>query len=471
MKHLLSVTEMQRVDAETEVPVDRLMDAAGHAVALVAADMGIGYGTTVQVLCGKGNNGGDGYVAAAYLKGRGARVVVQQLAPPEPDSPAGRAEAHARSVGVRVVPLGEPEPADLLIDALFGTGFTGSLPDVAIPWLVHKAPVLAVDIPSGLNGDSGLAEGPRFIADRTVTFHLAKTGHYLGLGPDVCGGVSVHDIGLSGGDPLMHVLESSDVSIPQRTRQTHKWRAGAVATVGGVAGLTGAALFAARSALRAGAGVSTLLTTAATDVTYEVMAPEIPTMQASESTSWKDHASELLSLLGRFDTLIVGPGLEPAPVQFVETLVESFGGSLVLDAGALGAIADLGILFERKLPSVLTPHAGEFTRLSGAEPSPESARRLAVATGSVIVLKGNPTIVAGKAITLIDNAGPELATIGTGDVLSGIIGALLAQGVDAEEAAQSGVWIHGEAGASLARRQTVTADALVDEVAAVMARL
>lgn len=471
MKPVLTVTEMRRVDADTTVPVDTLMMNAGYAVALEAASMGIGYGSRVQVLCGKGNNGGDGYVAAAHLARRGAKVTVQAYGDPAEGSPASRAAAFAAINGVGIVALGEPRPADLVIDALFGTGFSGELPDVTVPWIVSGFPMLAVDIPSGLDGDTGEPRGVSFRADRTVAFHAAKPGHLLGRGPEYCGEVVVHDIGLFGGDPLMSIMESTDVIVPVRDRSVHKWQAGAVATVGGVPGLTGAAMLTARTALRAGAGVSTILTTAATNATYGALAPEIPTMQASETELWRDHASEVLSLLGRFDTLVVGPGLEPAPTTFVERLLESFEGAIVVDAGAIGGIRRLDTLLERSAPTVLTPHAGEFRRLTGMDASPIEAQRLAEATGSVVLLKGNPTFVAGESLVAVTTGGPELASIGTGDVLAGIIAALLAQGVPADSAAASGAYIHGLAGASLAAERIVTALDLIERVPAVMATL
>nr|MDJ0791836.1 NAD(P)H-hydrate epimerase [Acidimicrobiia bacterium] len=224
MKPVLSVEEMQKVDAEAPVPVDTLMDAAGYAVSIAAAEMGGTYGATVRVLCGKGNNGGDGFVAARYLHRRGARVIVHYVGLPDPDSAAGRAFDAAAASGVRFVPLGEPQQADLVIDALYGTGFQGELPSETVPWIPTPAPVLSVDIPSGVLGDTGETNGPSFRADRTVTFHALKPGHLLGLGPDLCGDIDVADIGLEGGDPSMNVVEDADVVIPRRDRRDHKWR-------------------------------------------------------------------------------------------------------------------------------------------------------------------------------------------------------------------------------------------------------
>ena len=469
MRPVISVEEMQRVDAEASVPVDALMDAAGYGVAIVAAEMGATYGATVHILCGSGNNGGDGYVAAKYLQRRGARVVVHYLGFPSADSPVGRAFDAAASAGVRFAPMSAVEPADLIIDALFGTGFHGSLPPEAAAWTSTGSPVLSVDVPSGLIGDTGLAEGPVFRAVRTVTFHARKPCHVLGIGPDVCGDVVVLDIGLEGGHPVMGIVDDSDIRIAQRTRTQHKWSAGAVATVGGMPGFTGAALLAARTALRSGAGVSSILTTAATAGIYESLAPEITAIQASETASWKDHSSEVLGLLGRYDVLVVGPGLEPAPPAFVDRLLAGFDRAMVVDAGALGAIQRLDTVLERTAPTVLTPHAGEFRRLTGMDPDHDAAMRLADATGAVVLLKGNPTFVAGLELAVVDSGGPELATIGTGDVLAGVIAALLADGIDAESAARIGAYVHGVAGARLAKSGAVVAPDLVTEVGALVA--
>ncbi len=469
MIDVLDVAEMRRVDATSTVPVDVLMDRAGYSVAVVAAAMGASYGATVHVLCGTGNNGGDGYVAAAYLASRGVAVRVHAFGDPTDDSPAGRAARRAQAAGAAVAPMGAPARGDLVIDAVFGTGFHGRLPDAVAAWAGTEIPVLAVDVPSGVDGNAGTVVGQAFNASRTVTFHALKLGHVLGEGPDRCGRIEVVDIGLTGGTPVMRVVEGADIDLPSRKRTAHKWTSGAVATIGGMPGLTGAALLCARSALRCGAGVSSILATARTLDTYEALAPEITVLQSSETDSWRDHASEVLSLLGRYDVLVVGPGLEPAPALFIERLLEGFDRTIVVDAGAIAAIGRLDTILERDAPTILTPHAGEFKRLVGTEASPENARDLAMATGSVILLKGNPTFVAGDSLTVVDSGGPELATIGTGDVLAGAVAALAARGVDAESAAWSAAFLHGMAGSNLAARSAVTAPSLVDELGKVVA--
>lgn len=466
MDPIVSVEEMRRIDAETTADIDRLMDAAGNGIALSAASMGIGYGSRVMVIAGRGNNGGDGYVAARYLVKRGARVTMHQVGVPDDDTPAYRAMTSAISSGARVVEIGPPEPCDLVIDAFVGTGFRGGLPDSVVAWTRTTDPVLAVDVPSGIDGDSGTADGPVFTAARTATFHMYKTGHFLGDGPDLCGDVDLYDIGLDGGNPAMYHMTGSDISVPSRPRSVHKWSAGAVATIGGVPGLTGAALFAARGAIAGGAGASVLFTTAATSSEYASAAPDIPQMQASETTSWRNHASEVLSLLDRFDVLVMGPGLEPVASEFVEHILDGFEGPVVLDAGALNALSRLEVLKARSAPTVLTPHAGEFRRLAGADADAVSARWLADETGSVLLLKGNPTLVVADRVVVVDTGGPELATIGTGDVLAGMVAAFIAGGAEASDAATSAAYLHGVAGSRIAATHAITPQRLIDEVSA-----
>jgi NAD(P)H-hydrate epimerase len=469
MEPVLSVAEMQRVDAMSADQVDALMDAAGFSVAMSAAVMGAAYGTDVHVLAGSGNNGGDGYVAARYLSRRGVAVIVHHNGIPVPDTVAWRAMRAAQTAGVRVQPMGAVVDGDLIVDALYGTGFRGELPAVAVPWTAAEIPVLSVDIPSGVSGDTGMASGPAFRAQRTATFHMLKTGHMLGDGPDRCGTVDLYDIGLRGGEPAMWRFTDADVVTCARPRTAHKWSVGAVATIGGTPGLTGAALLAARAAIASGAGMSAILTTSGTAAAYETMAPDLVAIRACDLDSWDDDASQILSHLERFGSLIVGPGLEPANAHFVAHLAEGFSGTLILDAGALNALENLDVLAKRSGGTVLTPHAGEFKRLTGSAPSPGTVRELAERAGAVVVAKGSPTIVAGEGhLVVVDSGGPELATIGTGDVLAGMIGAFTACGIPLIEAGASAAHLHGVAGRTLADRETVSAPALVWEIGATL---
>lgn len=463
MKPVLSVAEMRRVDAEATDDVDQLMDRAGYAVALVTAELGAGYGSVVRVLCGKGNNGGDGYVAAAYLADRGATVVAHAFGSPDPNTPAGHAAERARRSGVEITPLAGSAPADFVIDAVVGTGFIGMLDDSLTDWIETDAVVVSVDIPSGLDGDTGTAEGPVFLADATVAFHALKPGHLLGDGPEVCGEVVVVDIGLQGGDPDLLVMQHHDVEVSRRPRAAHKWSAGAVATIGGMPGLTGAAGFASATALRAGAGVSNVMSVPATDTFYQSTYPEVPVMTTMGNSTAKE-ADDLLQRLARFDSLIVGPGLEPASPEFVNSVLRGFEGAIVVDAGALNAIRHTSSLV-RDGVTVLTPHAKEFERLTGCAPSIEAAKKLALDAGAIVVLKGSPTLVVTNEIAIvIDIGGPELATIGTGDVLAGIIGAFLATTASPLIAVASAVYIHALAGNIAASTTQPTVLDLIDAV-------
>ncbi|MBT8197790.1 MAG: NAD(P)H-hydrate epimerase, partial [Acidimicrobiia bacterium] len=225
MKPVFTAAEAARIDEAATEPLERYMERAGMAVATAAADMGAGYGSKVDILCGTGNNGGDGYVAAKYLARRGVMATVHATGFPKGEhSPARVAAAAAVAAGVRVRHLATPSAdPDLVIDAVFGTGFRGRLPDDVAAWTSTGAPILAVDLPSGLHSDTGEVEGPVFRADRTVTFHGLKPAHLMGVGPEVCGDVELVDIGLEGGDPVLRICEAGDAPRPGRDRQAHKW--------------------------------------------------------------------------------------------------------------------------------------------------------------------------------------------------------------------------------------------------------
>ncbi|MCP3973157.1 MAG: NAD(P)H-hydrate epimerase, partial [bacterium] len=219
MRIVITPEESNRLDAASIEPVEVLMERAGLGVALAAVDLGIGYGSKVVVLAGRGNNGGDGYVAARYLQNRGAQVIVHALGyPHDPASVAGRAWTRAVQSGVKVVDFGTPEAADLVVDALFGVGFRGELPAEVLPWLDHDAPVLSVDVPSGLDAGTGDVTGAAFVADATITFHALKPGHLLGEGPERCGVIDTVDIGLHGGEAELRVCEREDAPVAHRHR-------------------------------------------------------------------------------------------------------------------------------------------------------------------------------------------------------------------------------------------------------------
>ncbi|GIU91261.1 MAG: bifunctional NAD(P)H-hydrate repair enzyme [Acidimicrobiia bacterium] len=450
---MISPQEAARLDAVARQPVETLMDRAGYAVARQAVRMGIGAGDRVVVLAGPGNNGGDGYVAAYYLARRGADVRVEQVAPPKSDA-CRWAAARAAAVGVRSRPIGRVIRCDMLIDAVFGGGFRRGVPEELRPWMETDSPVLAVDIPTGVDPGDGSVEDFAFTAVATVTFHALKTGHLLGEGPDRCGEVVVADIGLEGGVPALLVVEEGDARRPSRRRTAHKWSAGSVLVVGGAVGMVGAAVMAARSALRFGAGAVGLAVPDDTQPIAAALAHEVLTYRLDQ----------IDQVVDRFGVLAVGPGLGRQP-ELVRRLLAAHRGAVVLDADGINSI-DVAGLRSRDGPTVLTPHGGEFRRLTGRVAGPGQAAELARETGCVVLLKGNPTFVTdGSTPLVVTSNGPELATIGTGDVLTGMVAASISRGLDPKMAAASAAYWHGVAGASLRRRGTVTADRLVEEVA------
>ena len=438
---VLTPEEMKAVDRAAPEPVEVLIERAGGAVARAAADLlGGTYGKRAVVVAGKGNNGGDGRAAAERLRRRGVRVQVVDVAD-------------------------EPErlpPSDLVIDAAYGTGFRGDYraPDPS------GAPVLAVDIPSGVDGLTGEATPGAVKATATVTFAALKPGLLLADGFEHAGRVSVADIGLDVSRATIHVVEKADVAswIPPRPRESHKWRT-AVWMVAGSPGMTGAADMAARAAMRSGAG------------TVRLGIPGVPPAprflevvgRPVASSEWD---AEVLADLDRVKAVVVGPGLGRADAtrEAVRRLLAAADVPVVVDADALFALGSLNdpvrLLKARPGPTVLTPHDGEFSRLTGCPPGPRrisAVRHLAAETGATVLLKGSTTIVAdpGGDVLLNITGDARLATAGSGDVLSGVIGALLAQGLAPQQAAVGGAFVHGTA-ASLGWRRGLVAGDLLD---------
>jgi NAD(P)H-hydrate epimerase len=465
MRPVITPAEASRLDMASEVPVETLMDRAGLGVALAAVEMGIGYGSKVVVLAGRGNNGGDGYVAARYLKRRGVDVCVRSLGYPKGDfSPARMAAAAAVRSGVAVDTIDRLLPADLVIDALFGSGFHGVLPVEVAPWLSHDAPVLSVDLPSGLNGLDGSVEGGAFVAARTVTFDAAKVGHLVGEGPRHTGELTIASIGLPEPEPAFLLCDADDAPVPQRPFDAHKWSAGSVAVVGGSTGMVGAAVMAAEAALRFGAGAVRLIVPSGLRTEAAMGHPGLLTEGLGGADAFGSaDAGPILDALGRFDVLVLGPGIGRSRGNLIAELLERWDRPLVLDADGITG-ASIAALAARTAPTVITPHAGEFERLTDGAASAEAAFALADEIGSTVVLKGSPTFIAGSERWAVDSGGPELATIGSGDVLAGMIGALVARGMQPEAAARTAAYRHGLAGSALARITSVTATGLLEEI-------
>jgi NAD(P)H-hydrate epimerase len=445
--------EMAAIDRDAPEPVEVLVARAGQAVATAAAAMmGGTYGRRVLVVAGKGNNGADGRYAAGRLARRGVRVAIVDAA----DSP--------RHV---------PDGLDLVIDAAYGTGFRGEYeaPDS------RGVPVLAVDIPSGVDGLTGAAGRSAAGADRTVTFAAHKPGLVFPPGRERAGVVEVADIGLDVSGATIHLVEWDDVAgwVPRRPVDSHKWKS-AIWVVAGSAGMTGAAHLAARAAMRAGAGTVRL--------GIPGVPPAPPFLEiVGRSIPGEDWDADVLSDLRRAKALVVGPGLgrEDATGAAVRKLVagpEAAAVPLVVDADGLHALgrADqaASLLGRRTAPSVLTPHDGEYERMAGHPPGADriaAARDLAYRTGATVLLKGPTTVVADPAgEVLVCTEGDErLATAGTGDVLAGVVGAYLAQGLDGLQGAAGAAFVHGRAG-HLGWRHGLVAGDLLDLLPAVLAR-
>ena len=444
---------------------DILLDRAGLAVSLGAVRLGASYGKRVAVLAGPGNNGGDGYVAANYLRRRGVAVDLYSAGEPR-TVPASRARLAAVAAGAMERSWDDVRRADLVIDALFGGGFRGDLPDLAA-WRASEA-TLAVDVPSGLSATTGEAARGVLPADATVTFSGPKVGHLIGAGPGLSGDVKAVDIGLPDVEPEFWLCEEGDAPLPHRSRDAHKWLAGSVLVVGGSGGLDGAATLTARAALRAGAGA--VMIACPPSVEEKVRAPEIMTRAIGGGSAFTEaEVAEVLAVAERFDVVVIGPGLGPEVGPFVDRILSRGDGSLLVDADALNALGGTSAL-ERSGGTIITPHAGEFARLTGSQASYQGASSVAIGTGSTVVLKGGPTFVMGEEQWVITTGGPELATIGTGDILAGMVAAFWAAGMDGPIAARSAAFWHGRAAADLQATRTVTADLLADHIGLVTRR-
>jgi ADP-dependent NAD(P)H-hydrate dehydratase / NAD(P)H-hydrate epimerase len=453
---VLTPAEMAEADRRTiaaGTPVATLMGRAGRAVAWeVRRRLDGVYGRRATVVCGKGNNGGDGLITAGALTGWGVRVDVLELA-------AAPTAAAVRQALAR---------ADVLVDAMYGTGFTGRLEGVAADVAAASAEQLtvAVDIPSGVDGRTGAADGPAVQAAATVTFAAWKPGVLFEPGRSHAGTVRVVDIGIDVGAPALEVVEATDaraaLAASARPEDTNKWQA-ALLVIGGSGGMTGAPRFVSEAGMRAGAGIVWCGVPApATGDGSEVITKVLPATDDGSLAGLGD----LLASIERFRAVAVGPGLGTADVTraAVHEVVAKTPVPLVLDADGLNAFADhADDLRGRPAPTVLTPHDGEYGRLAGEAVGGDrvdAARRLAARSGCVTLLKGPATVVAdpsGRAV-INPTGGSELATAGSGDVLTGIIGGFLARGLSAFEAAAVGAFVHGRAGDAAGHTGVVAGD-------------
>lgn len=414
------------------VPALQLMERAAAAAAL-AIDQ-FAPAMPALVLCGPGNNGGDGYAIACILRAGGRSVRLAALG----GATGGPAATMAARWLAPVETIDGAAPAPLVIDALFGTGLSRPLPAAAqsaLDRLAGAGVVVAVDIASGIDGATGAALGRPLRADLTITFAALKPGHVMGTGLTHSGRIVVADIGVAT-DSDTHLVVAPRLCVPPP--DTHKYRRGAVVVIDGGSALGGAARLTALAALRSGAGLVTLV-------------GDGPAGPADALMRRDDDAAAALLADRRTGAIAIGPGMADTQ-RNRDWLARVLGNGIpaVIDAGALALLAaEPGLLVPARAPLVLTPHDGEFTALFGAPGSDRIAatRAAAVQSRAVVLLKGSATIIAAPdgRVAINRHAAPWAATAGSGDVLTGIIAALLAQVLDPFDAAGVGAWLHGDA--------------------------
>jgi len=460
-----------------------LMENAGRQVVdLIHRVLGEVRGRVVTIFTGKGNNGGDGYVIARHLLNMGAEVKVLSLV--NTGEVTGDAAVNLeiwRKIGQKVYIVFQGDGinivrlalmnTDFIVDAIYGTGFKGKMPEKTgrIIELLNSSgkPIVAVDIPSGLEADTGRINGPCINAHYTVTFGLPKLGLFLETGTDFAGEITVADISLPGvlvekTAPQRHLITEENVKmwLPHRPSPAHKGTFGRVLVVAGSKGMTGAASLTGEAALRSGAG---LVTVAVPETLHNIMEEKLtevmtaPLPDTGSGSLSREALQRIQILLENIDVLAIGPGLSQAPevITLIRELIPSLKIPCVLDADALNALAgEVGILRKLQAPVVITPHPGEMARLMGVSPKfiqedrIGNALKAAAAWNVVTLLKGSRTVVAAPDGTVYINptGNPGMATGGSGDVLTGIIASLIAQGLKPIRAAAAGAYLHGLAG-------------------------
>jgi ADP-dependent NAD(P)H-hydrate dehydratase / NAD(P)H-hydrate epimerase len=455
---------------EQGVSEGELMAAAGAALADAVA--GLAPAGPVRVLCGKGNNGGDGRIAARRLVEAGFEVEVAELFSGEAPGDFDR----------------WLEGSGAVVDAIFGTGFSGAPREPAAAAIDAAnrcgAPIVACDIASGVAASSGEVEGPAIEAAVTVAFHAAKLGHRIAPGKRHTGELRVASIGIPAGAPPPPAGGEIDEAVlalaPGRGPSSTKFSSGQVTIAGGSRGLTGAVRMSSLAAIRAGAGYATVAVPADLEQVFEVAQPEVMSVgcPGGDGCLTPASAKSVLQTFERAAAGVLGPGLgrDPGSVELAREVIGAIGAPLVLDADGLGALAGrIEAIAARPAPTILTPHAGELGRLLGRDSGEIVAHRLAaareaaVAAGAVVVLKGDDTIVTdGERLAVNVLSAPALATAGTGDVLSGVTAALLARGLEPFAAACAAVLAHARAGREAAARlgaaESVIAGDVIDAI-------
>ncbi|MBT4140923.1 MAG: NAD(P)H-hydrate dehydratase [Candidatus Latescibacteria bacterium] len=487
---LVTGSQMAAIDrraVNSGIPGIDLMESAGQGIARIAKELLNGFANRhIAVLCGKGNNGGDGFVLARWAAEQGAKVHVFLFATPEEIQ--GDAKTNFERIEhLPIVSVTEEKvihtvqnalkQTDLVIDALLGTGINSPVHGIiaqAINLLKQaKCPILAVDVPSGLNADTG--QGDCASATQTVTFACPRIGHFFYPGRTACRHVSLIDIGI----PKVAVTaESSSFflidakwasqALPQRTPDAHKGNCGRVFILAGSVGLTGAAALSATAAVRSGSGLVSLgIPKSLNDIleckVTEAMTRPLPEIRKARCLALNARG-EIASLIAKADAVAIGPGLgtHRQTITLVHRLIEDLTCPTVIDADALNAlVGHLDVIKNCTTPLVLTPHLGEFSRLTGQSIEDirkdpiTSAQKFAQKLGHIVILKGGPTIVAEPNghihINPTGNAG--MATGGTGDILTGLIASFIGQGLSPSVAARLGVYIHGLAGDLVAEKK------------------
>lgn len=481
MRRVIAPSEMAEIDRrsiEVEgIPGLTLMEKAGRSVADAAREMlaSIG-GRRLAVFCGKGNNGGDGFVVARMLSS-GFDVVVfvaGDISTMKSDARVNYERVSSMRIPVVRVTSERDLDAfssaffDLVVDGLFGTGFTGTAEGVFSSVIdainTSGCPVLAIDIPSGVSGSTGATAGPAIKADRTVTFAALKVGLVQHPGAGLAGEVEVADIGIPPKlieevpETRIFILDEEDAQalIPDRSPDANKGSCGHVLVVGGSSGMAGAPAMCARAAVRSGSGLVTVAVPASLQQVLEIKLTEELTVGLPDekgSLDW-EAVEKLAGMSPRYDVMALGPGLgaDPWARDVVPGVLRSVGLPIVLDADGLNSLAGRAeVLKERTAPTVLTPHPGEMARLLGTTVEEVQSDRVGCALGAarewgvIMVLKGAGTVVASPDGEVIVNStgNPGMATGGMGDVLTGLIASLIGQGAAPFDAASAGVYFHG----------------------------
>lgn len=487
MLKVLNTRQMQACDRaaidDFGIPELVLMENAGvQVVEAIEEFFGEEGAVTFAICCGKGNNGGDGLVVARHLHNLGRDVRVYLFAEPDAlEGPAATQLRMARSLGAAITSIPDAdawadadldlEDVDCIVDALFGTGVQGGLRghygDVVDAINGSPAAVVAVDLPSGLSADGGEVDGPAVLADLTVTFATPKRCHVLPPAEHHCGELAVVDIGIphatiDGIEDALQLLTAGDFlgSLPPRDPDTHKGSYGRVLIVAGSPGTTGAAVMTARAALRGGAGLVSVATPRLVwpIVGAQLLEALVHPVDGSESGGFSAQSLErLLELADSADVLAVGPGIgtEAGTADVVLQLLRSVRKPTVVDADGLNVLTgSVEALAESPAARVLTPHPGEMGRLlqrSTAEVQADrigAARELAERSGATVVLKGYRSLIAepGGEVAVNPSGNPGMASGGTGDVLTGLLAALLAQQLSTTQAARLATFAHGLAG-------------------------